>query len=468
MAGEAQPERRKQRWIVVGAMALLVIVGGGLAWFQPWVLREEPASIERMAFPLPEKPSIAVLPFTNMSGDPEQEYFADGITEDLITDLSKISGLFVIARNSTFAYKGKSPDVRQVARELGVKYVLEGSVRRAGDKVRINAQLIDATTGGHAWAARYDGDLVDVFALQDKVTGQVIDALAVVLSPEERAGRSVDDTQNLKAYDAFLRGWQHYLRRDPKHYAKAKEYFEAAIQLDPGYSRAYAALASVYWRSWYEEWYPALQLDPDTIKARMQEYLDTALKNPTSLAHQVAAYVNLWKGRFEQALAQGQRAIDRDPNDAGAHVALAEILIFAGEPRRALKLIAEARRLDPHNQGYHAYLTGLARFGMDDFDAAAASLERALELNPELWLSEKEFGPEYCKPCVPLTATYGHQGRLAEGLAQYRRLQESWFHFNVRTVMANWWYQHEVDADRLSRGLLKAGLPETSSDVQLQ
>ena len=418
--------------------------------------------------PLPDKPSIAVLPFTNMSDDPQQEYFADGITEDLITDLSKISGLFVIARNSSFAYKGKNTDVRQVARELGVKYVLEGSVRRAGDKVRINAQLVDATTGGHDWAERYDGDVSDVFALQDKVTGQVIAALAVVLSPEEQAGRSVSETQNPDAYDAFLRGWQHYLRRDPEHYAKARDYFESAIQLDAGYSRAYAAMASVYWRSWHEGWYPALRLDRDTIKARTREYLDTALRNPTSLAYQVAAYVHWWKGRFDQALENGQRAIDQDPNDADAHVTLAEILVFAGEPQRALKLIDEARRLDPHNQGYHAYLAGLAQFGVDDFDAAAASLERALELNPELWLPEREFGPQYCQPCVPLAAAYGHQGRRAEGLAQYRRLQESWFHFNVQDVMAQWWYQHEVDVDRLASGLLKIGLPASSADAPVR
>ena len=164
------PARPKRQWIVGGLIAFLILVGGGLTWLQLWVPREEPASIERMAFPLPDKPSIAVLPFANMSGDSEQEYYVDGLTDDLITDLSKLSGLFVIARNSTFTYKGKSVKIQQVAEELGVRYVLEGSVRRAGDQVRINAQLIDATTGGHLWAERYDGSLADVFALQDKVT----------------------------------------------------------------------------------------------------------------------------------------------------------------------------------------------------------------------------------------------------------------------------------------------------------
>ena len=163
-----------------------------------------------MAFPLPDKPSIAVLPFNNMSDDPSQEYFADGMTEDLITDLSKISGLFVIARNSSFSYKGQGVQVRQVAEELGVRYVLEGSVRRVGDQVRINAQLIDATTGGHIWAERYDGTLDDVFALQDNVTREIIAALAVTLTGEEVAQQARRETTSAAAHDAYLQGWAHY------------------------------------------------------------------------------------------------------------------------------------------------------------------------------------------------------------------------------------------------------------------
>jgi len=199
------------------------------------------------ALPLPDKPSIAVLPFTNMSGDPEQEYFSDGITEDLITDLSKISGLFVIARNSTFSYKGQQVKVRQVAEELGVRYVLEGSVRRAGSQVRINAQLIDATTGGHLWADRYDGTLEDIFGLQDRVTQQIVAALAVELTDEEEAQQGRHDTENASAHDAYLQGWAHYKLLTPESLAKAVPFFEEAIRLDPSYAKAHAALASVYW-----------------------------------------------------------------------------------------------------------------------------------------------------------------------------------------------------------------------------
>jgi TolB-like protein len=199
-----------------------------------------------MALPLPDKPSIAVLPFVNMSGDPEQEYFSDGITEDLITDLSKISALFVIGRNSTFAYKGKTVDTRQVAEELGVRYVLEGSVRKAGGQVRINAQLIDATTAGHLWAERYDGDLSDVFALQDEITGKIVTALAVELTASEQEQVAKKETENITAYDSFLKARAHYLRHTPEDFAKALSHFENTIESDPDYRRAYFFMALIY------------------------------------------------------------------------------------------------------------------------------------------------------------------------------------------------------------------------------
>ena len=198
----------KLRYSAIAAVAaLLVVAVGAVLWLKPWEPYEEPASVAAMAFPLPDKPSIAVLPFNNMSDDASQEYFADGMTEDLITDLSKLSGLFVIARNSSFSYKGRQVKIRKVAEELGVRYVLEGSVRRDGNEVRINAQLIDATTGGHLWAERYDGTLDDIFDLQDKVTQQIVAALAVNLTGEEQAQRARHNTEIAAAHDAYLQGW---------------------------------------------------------------------------------------------------------------------------------------------------------------------------------------------------------------------------------------------------------------------
>jgi len=233
--------------LLVAVVAIALVVAGGAAY---WIKTQEPkveaASIDRMAFPLPDKPSIAVLPFVNMSDDAEQEYFADGITDDLITDLSKLSGLFVIARNSTFTYKGKSVKIRQVAEELGVRYVLEGSVRRAGGQVRINAQLIDATTGGHLWAERYDGSIADVFRVQDKITKNIVDALALELTPREVERVGNPGTDNVQAYDAYLLGLSFYYRRTPESFAKARIYFEQAIELDSNYTEAYVALAKIY------------------------------------------------------------------------------------------------------------------------------------------------------------------------------------------------------------------------------
>ena len=205
---KAETFTSKPRLLVATIVMALVVAGGAAYWFNTQEPKVEAASIESMAYPLPDKPSIAVLPFTNMSGDPEQEYFADGMTEDLITDISKLSGLFVIARNSVFTYKGKAVKVRQVAEELGVRYVMEGSVRRVGNQVRINAQLIDATSGGHVWADRYDGTYDDVFALQDRMTAKIISALSLELSPQDEVQLAKSDTASPEAYDEFLKGWE--------------------------------------------------------------------------------------------------------------------------------------------------------------------------------------------------------------------------------------------------------------------
>ena len=229
-------------------MALVLIAA--LIWnfyFRPPPI--EPASVDKMAFPLPDKPSIAVLPFENMSGDPKQDYFSDGITEVIITALSRVPELFVIARNSTFTYKGKPVKVKQVAEELGVQYLLEGSVQQSAGRVRINAQLIDANTGGHLWAERYDGKMDDIFSLQDKITGKIVNALTVKLTGSEQKQLVRKGTKNIEAYDFFLKGLKHKILWTEEDLINAVSCFNKAVEVDPNYGRAYAELADIFYNS---------------------------------------------------------------------------------------------------------------------------------------------------------------------------------------------------------------------------
>ena len=260
------------------AAALLVIFIAASVWFS-----RQHGSNSTSDLALPDRPSVAVLPFENMGGDPEQAYFADGMTEDLITDLSKVAGLLVIARNSTFAYKGKPKDIREIAKALGVRYVLEGSVRRSGGEIRVNAQLIDATTGGHLWADRYDGEMKNVFGLQDKVTRNVVSALAVKLTKEDRERMARRSTENAQAYDVFLKGWQLYLRQTPEDFRTAIDYFKKAIELDPNYGRAYAALAATYWEASTRYWDIALGFSRhQEARFQAEQFLAKAMRDPDS------------------------------------------------------------------------------------------------------------------------------------------------------------------------------------------
>jgi adenylate cyclase len=351
------PEREKKiairGWhkVTAGAVAILIIgVALWALWNHYWRPTHPPievASVEKMAFPLPDKPSIAVLPFVNMSGDPEQEYFSDGLTDDLITDLSKLSGLFVIARNSVFTYKGKPVKVQQVAEDLGVRCVLEGSVRKAGGQVRINAQLIDATTGEHLWAERYDGDIGDVFTLQDRITGKIVTALAVKLTVGEQKQAARKHAVNTAAHDAFLQGRQHYVRRTPEDWVKAARYFEKAIEIDPNYGRAYAALALIYCECSHNLWHDSLGISWEKSQELADRYLQTAMNNPTALAHQVASKMLIHKHKHEEAVAEAQCAIDLDPNDANSYLTMAYALMYTGRPKEAFTVVERAMRLDP-------------------------------------------------------------------------------------------------------------------------
>ena len=348
---DSVPANRKLMVAVV--VAALFVVGGVAYWSTLQEPKVESASIDRMAYPLPDKPSIAVLPFTNMSNDAEQEYFADGMTEDLITDISKVSGLFVIARNSVFTYKGKAVKVRQVAEELGVRYVMEGSVRRVGNQVRINAQLIDATTGGHIWAERYDGSLNDVFSMQDKITKNIVNALEVTLVVQKNGNLARGKTINPDAYDAFLQGWEHFQRHNADDSAKAIPYLEAAIRLDSTYAQAHAALAAVYLEVWDSHWAEVLEISSLEAMKNAKEHLHQAMKQPSSLAHWVASNILIAEGSYKAAITEAKQVVALDSNNAAGYATLAKALTLSGKTNESAILIEKAVRLDPYSSPLH-------------------------------------------------------------------------------------------------------------------
>jgi len=298
---------------------------------------------EHAQLPLPDKPSIAVLPFKNMSGDPQQEYFSDGLTEDLITDLSKFRGLFIISRNSVFIYKGQAIKPEQVRKELGVQYMLEGSVRKSGNRVRITAQLIDTTTNGHIWGNRYDQDLKDIFALQDEITQQIVSALGVKFEQIEQERALRKDTANLNAYDYALRGWSYYQRTTKKDNDQARLMFEKAIEIEPNFAGAYAGLGFTYYEQWAMQW----SQDPQSLDRALELAREAiAVDESFSEAYTLLSHVYLWKKQHTQAIAAIKRTIELDPNDADSYADLAETLIWAGNPSEALGLIEKAMRLN--------------------------------------------------------------------------------------------------------------------------
>jgi len=309
------------------------------------ITTEVPDSQVSRKVKLTDKPSIAVLPFANMSDDPKQEYFSDGMAEDLMTDLSKISGLLVISRNSSFAYKGKSVEAKQIAEKLGVRYLLEGSVRKAGEQIRINAQLIDATSNHHLWAERYDGKMDNIFGLQDKITKKIVAALEVKLAKAEQKQLTSRETSNIAAYDAFLKGMD-YLNRQSRS-AKTLSYFEKAIKLDPNYSRAYAGLASAYDDASWLNLYGRLGLSFQETRLWMHHYLQLAMKNPTSLASVLNAYIICLERRYEEAITEIERAITLNPNDARSNWNMARALTAGGRPEEAIEYAKMAFRIDP-------------------------------------------------------------------------------------------------------------------------
>lgn len=418
---------------------------------------------EKPPLPLPDKPSIAVLPFGNMSEDPQQEYFSDGISEDIITDLSKISGLIVIARNSSFAYKGKAVNIQQIGQDLRVRYLLEGSVRKAGDKVRINAQLIDASSGHHLWADRYDGDMSDIFALQDNITRKIISALALKLTANEETAVTDRGTDNLQAYDSFLKGWQGYRMMTKEGFAEAKIHLGKAVELDPEFARAYAALAVLYWKAIQiasPELREGLGINNpaarNAVRNKPHFLLKKAMRNPTALAHGLMSQFYLFRYQHDEALSEIEQAVAMDPNDPELYAWMSHILWLIGKNKEAIESAKMGLRLDPNNPT--AYLIQQAKAYLPDgnLEESLLLLERAKRLNPNLSGS------------IALTESiiYGIQGRDEEARIAYGLFVKS-RHSPVRNLNDILLYIPFADPkklDRIAASLIKAGVPGKPTD----
>jgi len=332
---------------------------------------------------LPDYPSIAVLPFANMSADPEQEFFSDGISEDIITALSKISSLLVVARNSTFTYKGAAVDVKQVSREQGVRYVLEGSVRKAGNRVRVTAQLIDGTTGHHVWAERYDRDLEDIFAVQDEITREVASALQVELTEGEQARLWASGTKNLEAWELVIQAIHliHRHHREDTH--EARRILEQALRLDENYATAWEMLGLTHWTDAINEGWSDLR---EASLARALEANDRALtidpSNPDALAS--LGLIKLTSGNHDEALALSEKAVALAPNLANNMAIAGVITVYCGKPREALELVRKAMRLCPIYPIWYLYPLTRAYWFMGKTDEAIAAARSAIERDPEL------------------------------------------------------------------------------------
>jgi adenylate cyclase len=338
---------------------------------------------EKPALPLPSIPSIAVLPFTNQSGDPQQEYFSDGISDQLINDLARLPGLFVIARNSSFAYKGKTTQEREIGKELGVKYVLEGSVRKAANQIRIGVALVDASTGAQVWTDRFDRPLKDIFSVQDEIVGQVVTTLGLLLKQDElKLPNKIysQPTGNLEAFDDLLRAAEYFWRFTKDDNAEARRWLEKAIELDPKSAGAHAFLGWNYLVAVHYQWSenPRSALERSSDLARKALVLDDS--NSGALA--LLSFVDWTQGRFDQALAEARRAIAVNPNNADGYRALAEALEVNGMPEEAIHSAEKAMRLNPLGQDLYAYEIGLAYVLMGRFQDAIPVFKRLLMAYP--------------------------------------------------------------------------------------
>lgn len=449
--GAAKKAGSRRAVVALLAFVLVVIFGGGGALL--WKLREPKTQIvaeKAKALTAKTRPAIAVLPFSNLSNDKEQEYFADGMTEDLVTDLSKIRSLLVVSRDMTADYKEKSPDARKIGRELNVQYLVEGSVRKAGEQVRINAQLIDAATGGHIWAERYDGKLNDIFGLQDKVLAKIIGSLELELSGKERERLAARGTDSVAAHNLYLRGLFAESRFSREGYREARRYYEQALAIDPNYALPYTGIANILElgsrNGWSEDVQAdlkkavdlaskAVELDPQNPKVYWSFGRATArLKTPESLKRGIEAM---------------RKAIDLDPDFADAYAYLTILYVSRGRAEDGLRSMETAMRLNPNYPFWYLFLRGIAYFSTENYDAAISDFETASNRSPTAiflrwWLA----------------ASYAEVGRQDDAEWQIVEMESMGFNSNITTIVETQPIQDPGYVVKYKEALKKAGIPD--------
>ena len=437
----------RSRMIVGGAVSLIVLVLGLGLWTYLSQTDIEPASVATLIQPLPDKPSIAVLPFVNMSGDKAQEYFSDGITEDIIIELSKIAELLVVARNSSFAYKGKPTSTRQIGRELNVRHILEGSVRKSGDRIRITAQLVDVSTGRQLWAERYDRKMSDIFAVQDEVRTKIISELAVKLSADDsirlRRSKNVDPD----AYQLLLRGLEALRKYSPGTNEEARELFKKAAAIDPGYARAHANIAYTH----IMDVFSGYTKEPERSLELAKQSLTIATQQDPTISQIYLTRSDLFRiqRQFDKSLAAAKKAIQLDPNSDSGYIALAFTLNYMGRHKEGLSSVNIALRLDPNASVFHFFARAMALFHLERYEEAASALTKLVQRNPQ-----------FLRGRLLLAATYGQLGRTSDAeweAMEAASLLDGLSIAQQRKIVP---YKRQADVNRYLEGLKKAGLPE--------
>ncbi|HEY1453071.1 MAG TPA: adenylate/guanylate cyclase domain-containing protein [Roseiarcus sp.] len=412
---------------------------------QPVELKSDDKAPQRPASP--DKPSIAVLPFANMSGDAEQEYFADGISEDIITALSKLPQLFVIARNSSFTFKGKNVHIGEVGKSLGVRYVLEGSVRKSGNRVRVTAQLIDATSGGHLWAEKFDRSLTDIFEVQDDVTGHIVSALALNLTARDKRNIAAEQTGNQEAHDCFLRGRELWWRNAKDSNREAEALLARAIELDPGFAPAHAFLGAAKVNDYASGW--SVLPEQGLKEAEKAALLAVQLDERYPYALWSLAGVCLWARRHDEAVSAAEKVVEFNPSFADGYGMLGFILHYVGRSEESVACIDRAMALDPFCSDMLLHFQGQALYQLGRYAEAIGILKRRILRNPETDASR-----------VLLAAAYGQSGMIEEAREAWRealRVNPKYSLEQRRKVLP---YKNPEDFERVVEGLRKAGLPE--------